>query len=297
LGEQKSQGNILCFRNLKKATDDAITLFSNKEAIEVVLMPKYEDIAAKFDEALKNLKEITPTYQSVNDLESEEDEAAFVQAFRKLLRNLNVLQSYTDFNWEDLPIDEQEFEDYKGKYLDLYEKVKREAQKEKVSILDDIDFEIELIHRDRINVAYIIKLLAQLKGAKISEAQAQKKAIIDLLGGDVLLRSKRELIEKFIDENLPFIHDLDAIEDEFDQFWQEQKVLALGKLCEEENLSKDQFKALIDAYIYSGQEPIRDDVFKCLDNRPSILIAREIGERILEKMKEFVDVFVNGMVA
>jgi type I restriction enzyme R subunit len=297
LGEQKSQGNILCFRNLKKATDDAITLFSNKEAIEVVLMPKYEDIAAKFDEALKNLKEITPTYQSVNDLESEEDEAAFVQAFRKLLRNLNVLQSYTDFNWEDLPIDEQEFEDYKGKYLDLYEKVKREAQKEKVSILDDIDFEIELIHRDRINVAYIIKLLAQLKGAKISEAQAQKKAIIDLLGGDVLLRSKRELIEKFIDENLPFIHDLDAIEDEFDQFWQEQKVLALGKLCEEENLSKDQFKALIDAYIYSGQEPIRDDVFKCLDNRPSILEAREIGERILEKMKEFVDVFVNGMVA
>jgi type I restriction enzyme R subunit len=136
-----------------------------------------------------------------------------------------------------------------------------------------------------------------LKGAKISEAQAQKKAIIDLLGGDVLLRSKRELIEKFIDENLPFIHDLDAIEDEFDQFWQEQKVLALGKLCEEENLSKDQFKALIDAYIYSGQEPIRDDVFKCLDNRPSILKAREIGERILEKMKEFVDVFVNGMVA
>jgi type I restriction enzyme R subunit len=295
LGEQKSQGNILCFRNLKKATDDAITLFSNKDAIEVVVMPEYEDIAKKFDEAFKNLREIAPTYQSVNNLESEEDEAAFVQAFRKLLRNMNVLQSYTDFNWDDLPIDEQEFEDYKGKYLDLYEKVKRDTAKEKTSILDDIDFELELIHRDRINVAYILKLLSKLKYANTTEAQAQKKAIIDLLGGDIKLRSKRELIEKFIDENLPHILDEDAIEEEFEQYWQDQKVLALGKLCEEEHLDKAQFKALIDAYIYSGQEPIRDEVFKCLDNRPSILKAREIGERILDKMKEFVEVFVRGV--
>ena len=84
--------------------------------------------------------------------------------------------------------------------------------------------------------------------------------------------------------------------EEFDNYWQEQKVLALGTICEDENLDKAQFKALIDTYIYSGQEPIRDDVFKCLDNRPSILQARHIGERIIEKMKEFVEVFVEGMV-
>jgi type I restriction enzyme R subunit len=296
LGEQKSQGNILCFRNLKNATDDAITLFSNKEAIEVVVMPEYGDIAKKFDEAYEGLIEIAPTYQSVNDLESEEDEAAFVQAFRKLMRNLNVLQSYTDFDWEDLPLNEQEFEDYKGKYLDLYEKVKREAQKEKISILDDIDFELELIHRDRINVAYILKLLAKLKDDKTSDAAAKKKAIIDLLGGDVLLRSKRELIEKFIEENLPHIADADKIEEEFEQYWQDQKVLALGKICEEENLDKAQFNSLIAAYLYSGQEPIRDDVFNCLDSRPSVLKARDIGERIILKMKDFVEVFIHGMV-
>jgi type I restriction enzyme R subunit len=125
-----------------------------------------------FDEALKLLREITPTYQSVNDLESEEAEAQFVQAFRKLMRAMNVLQSYTDFDWEDLLIDEQEFEDYKSKYLDLYEKVKRDNEKQKTSILDDIDFELELIHRDQINVAYILKLLAQLKGEKASVAAA-----------------------------------------------------------------------------------------------------------------------------
>jgi len=298
LGEKKSQGNILCFRNLKKATDDAITLFSNKDAIEVVVMPEYQDIAKKFDQALDNLKEIAPTYQSVNELETEEDEAEFVQAFRKLIRNLNVLKSYTDFDWEDLPLDEQEFEDYKGKYLDLYEKVKRETQKEKVSILGDIDFELELIHRDRINRAYIIKLLRGFKEEKQqSKAEAQKKAIIDLLGGDISLRSKKELIEKFIDENLPHIEDADKIEDEFEQYWQDQKVFALDKICEEEQLDKAQFKALIDAYIYSGQEPIRDDVFKCLDNRPSILQARTIGERIIEKMRDFVNLFEYQMKA
>jgi type I restriction enzyme R subunit len=297
LGEQKSQGNILSFRNLKKATDDAITLFSNKDAIEVVTMPDYEKIAEKFDEALKLLREITPTYQSVNDLESEEAEAQFVQAFRKLMRAMNVLQSYTDFDWEDLGIDEQEFEDYKSKYLDLYEKVKRDNEKQKTSILDDIDFELELIHRDQINVAYILKLLAQLKGAKTpTAAAAQKKAIIDLLGGDIQLRSKRELIQKFIDENMPHIKDGDSIEDEFEKYWQDQKVLALGKLCEEEHLDKAQFKALIDAYIYSGREPIKDEVFQCLDNRPSILQARTIGDRIIAKMKEFVEVFVKGMM-
>jgi type I restriction enzyme R subunit len=238
LGEKKSQGNILCFRNLKKATDDAITLFSNKDAIEVVVMPEYKDIVKKFEEAHETLKALTPTYQSVNDLQSEDDEAAFVQAFRRLMRVLNVLQSLTEFDWADLPMTAQEYEDYKGKYLDLYQKVRRDRQKEKVSILDDLDFEVELLHRDRVNVAYIIKLLAQLKKDKTSTAAAKKKAIIDLIGGDVDLRSKRELIEKFIQENLPKIADADRVEDEFELFWQEQKVLALGKLCEEENLDQ-----------------------------------------------------------
>ena len=297
LGERKSQGNILAFRNLKKATDDAITLFSNKEAIEVVTLPDYEVIAKKFDEALKALREITPTYQSVNDLESEIDEAQFVQAFRKLMRAMNVMQSYTDFDWEDLPIDEEEFNNFKSKYLDLYQKVKQDHQKEKTSILDEIDFELELIHKDQINVAYIIKLLAQMKNATPSDAAIQRKAIIDLLGGDIQLRSKRELIEKFIQENMPLIKEGDNFNDEFEKFWQEQKVLALGKLCEDEHLDKAQFKALIDAYIYSGREPIKEEVIQCLDNRPSVLQSRAIGERIIAKMKEFVEVFVKGMVA
>lgn len=297
LGEQKSQGNILAFRNLKEATDKAITLFSNKEAIEEIILPPYEKIAEKFDEALQNLLTITPTWQSVDYLIDEEEELTFIQAFRALMRVKNVLESYTDFAWDVLAITEQAFENFKSKYLDLFDKVKQNTSKQKTSILEDVDFELELIHRDLINVAYIIKLLAKLKLAKTSEAQQQKKAILDLLGGDIELRSKRELIEKFIAENLPHIEDTDTIQDEFEKFWEEQKVLALAKICDEEHLDKEQFKALIDAYIFSGHDPLRDEVLSCLGNRPSILKAREIGERIIVKMKEYVEVFVKGMVA
>lgn len=295
LDDQKSQGNILCFRNLKKATDEAITLFSNKDAIEEIILPPYETIAEKFDEALKNLLEIVPTFESVDALPSETEELKFVQAFRRLLRAKNVLESYTDFEWEDLGIDEQTFENYKSKYLDLYDKVKNDTKKHKTSILDDIDFELELIHRDQINVAYILQLLAKLKESTTEEAKAQKKAIIEMLSGDVELRSKRELIEKFIEENLPLINDVDNIQDEFERFWYEEKILSLSKICEEENLDQKQFKALIESYTNYGREPLRDDIFKCLDNRPSILKAREVGERILDKMKAFVQVFVEGM--
>lgn len=295
LGEKKSQGNIVCFRNLKSATDEAITLFSNKEANETIIIPPYEDIAKKFDESLTALLAITPTHQSVDDLVGEEQQFQFVQAFRRLLRAKNVLEAYVDFNWEDLGIDEQTFENYKSEYLDIKDFVDEQRRTHKVSILNDVDFELELIHRDEVNIVYILQLLSKIKVTNKTEAQKQKKAILDILGGDVKLRSKKELIEKFIEENLPHIDDVDKIQDEFEKYWKEQKVLALSKICEEENLDQQQFNSLIESYIYNGQEPIRQDIFKCLDNRPSILKAREIGERILVKMKKYINIFIDGM--
>ena len=295
INEQKSHGNILCFRNLKNATDEAITLFSNKEAKEEILLPEYEEVVRKFSQAFAKLLSLVPTVKSVDDLASEDKQLEFIQAFRELMRIRNVLKSFSDFSWNDLPMNEQSFEDYKSKYLDLHDKVREDHKKEKTSILEDVDFELELIHRDEINVAYILKLLAKMKQAEGEEAGKQKKAIMDMLAGEVELRSKRELIEKFIVEHLPHVDDADNIPDEFEKYWQDQKVLALGKICEDEHLDHKQFSALIDSYIYSGQEPIRDEIFKCLDNRPSVLEAKQIGERVIAKMKEFVEVFVKGV--
>lgn len=295
-GEQKSQGNIVCFRNLKKSTDEAITLFSNKEAIEEIILPPIEKIVEQFQTSFEKLLTILPDVSEAVNLESEMDQFAFVNAFRDLIRLKNVLVTMADFTWEEMPCTEQTFEDYKSAYLDLYDKVKNSTEKEKTSILEEVDFELELIHRDEINVAYILTLLAKLKQTQKSGFDVQRAQIIDLLGGDVQLRSKRELIERFIDDQLPKIEDVDKIEDEFERFWKDEKVLALGKLCEDEHLDRNQFASLIDTYVYSGQEPIREEVIKCLDNRPSILKAREIGERILSKMKEYVKTFIEGMV-
>ena len=118
-----------------------------------------------------------------------------------------------------------------------------------------------------------------------------------MLSHAVQLRSKRDLILKFIDEQLPNITDADKIESEFKKFWEEQRVMALNTLCEEENLDRKQFSNLIEAYVFNGQEPLKEEVFACLEQRPSILQARSIGERIIERMKEFVEVFISDMVA
>ncbi len=98
-------------------------------------MKPYEDYTKKFNEAFEELIKLTPTVDSVNDLQTEDDELAFIKAFRDLMRLRILSNSFADFDWADLVMDEQQFEDYKSKYLDLHDKVKTYHQKEKVSIL------------------------------------------------------------------------------------------------------------------------------------------------------------------
>lgn len=296
LNEQKSQGNIVVFRNLKNRTDEAITLFSNKEAIEVIIMKPYEDYVAKFDEAFEKLLEVTPITDAVNDLESEDDELNFIKAFRDLMRIKNILTAFSDFKWEDLKMNEQLFEDFKSKYLDLYDKVKSNHQKEKVSILEDVDFELELIHRDEINVAYIIQLLIKLKSQTQKDTTKAEKEIFNLLSTEATLRSKRELIEKFILENLPVISDPDNITPAFEQFWNEEQQKEFSKIVQEENLSAEKTEKLIEDYLFAEREPLRDEVLELIEGeKPSLLQRKKLGDRILKRIVDFVETFINGM--
>ncbi len=302
VNEQKSQGNIVAFRNLKNRTDEAITLFSNKEAIEVIIMKPYEDYTAKFDEAVDHLISLTPTTDSVDDLQTEDDELEFIKAFRDLMRIKNILTAFSDFKWEDLKMTEQQFEDFKSKYLDLYDKVKSDHQKEKVSILEDVDFELELIHRDEINVAYIIQLLIKLKAVQAHGSASQedttkvKQEIFNLLSTETTLRSKRELIEKFIEENLLVIADTDDIQNEFDKYWNEEQQKAFSKLVKEESLSPDRTEKLIEDYLFAERPPLRDEVLELIEGeKPGILQRKKLGDRILKRIMDFVDTFINGM--
>lgn len=295
LNEVKSQGNIVCFRNLKAATDEAIALFSNPEAKDEIIIAPYEEYVAKFNTAFIELLKITPTVDSVNGLISEDDELSFIKAFRELMRLRNVLSTFTEFSHNDLSMPAQLFEDYKSKYLDLYDKAKVHHQKEKVSILDDIDFELELIHRDEINVAYILQLLASLKDAQPAEQEKQKKAILELVSSEATLRSKRELIEKFIQQNLPYIADADDVADEFATYWNHERIQALQHLSEEENLDKERLESIIGKYLFTEKKPLRDDVVSLLRKRPPLKSRATIAERITGKILDFVDTFISGI--
>lgn len=296
LNEQKSQGNIVVFRNLKNATDEAITLFSNKEAIDVIIMKPYEDYTKKFNEAFEELIKLTPTVDSVNDLQTEDEELAFIKAFRDLMRLRNIMNSFADFDWTDLAMDEQQFEDYKSKYLDLHDKVKTDHQKEKVSILEDVDFELELIHRDDINVNYIVQLLIKLKSTTKGDTSKAEKEIFNLLNTEADLRSKRELIERFIKENLPVIEDTDEVTQEFEKFWNEEQQKAFLQLVKEENLSQDKTEKLIENFLFSEREPLRDEILELIEGeKPTILERKKLGDRILNKIIGFVDTFINGI--
>ena len=295
INELKSQGNIVVFRNLKKATDEAITLFSNKDAIDVIIMQPIEDYVEKFNQAVKELQTIAPTIDSVNDLETEDDELKFIKSFRELLRVKNVLTTFADFSFDDLEMSEQDFEDYKSKYLDLYDKVKSSTGKEKVSILEDVDFELELIHRDEINVTYILRLLANYNKATPEEKERINKRIADLLAGDVELRSKRELILEFIDKNLPDIADEDRITDEFDIFWNEKSKQAFENICREENIPQEKVTEIISEYLFTERKPLPDKIINLLETKPKILERKSIVERITDKILNYVDVFINGV--
>jgi type I restriction enzyme R subunit len=296
LDEKKSQGNIVSFRNLKKATDDAITLFANKDAKEIIILEPYEEYLRKFSKAVVDLLKITPTVKSVNELKDENAELDFIKSFRELMRLKNVLASFADFTWEDLTITEQKFEDYKSKYLDLYQKVKTYSQTEKVSILNDVDFELELIHRDEINVAYILKLLSKLKGLTGDDLDKQKRNISDILSSEPKLRSKKELIERFIESNLPHIEDSDEITGKFDDFWKEEQQKAITEICAAEELVPEKLHNIIENYLFTDREPRRDEVLDMLSGKkPGVRERKAVSERIISKLVNYVETFITGM--
>jgi len=180
----------------------------------------------------------------------------------------------------------------------LYDKVKSDKDKEVVSILDDVDFELELIHRDVINVQYILTLLAKLYDADEAEQQSIRNLILDTVAGDIELRSKRELIQKFIDSTLPDVQSAGEIPDCFEEFWEKERVSAFDELCKEEQLDADKLKSVIDRYVYTGKKPLPDPDIVELITRPLKLAERApTRKRVLERVVDYVSTYIHGIAA
>ena len=214
LNEKKRFGKVICFRELKSNVDAAIKLFSNNQPNEFIIREPYENVKKELNELAIKFKEKYPNVQIIDTLQSEYEKRDFVLAFREIIKKHAEIQIYEDFepSDSDFILTEQEFADFKSKYLDITVGVINPPSSTPIagepqspygneSMLEDIDFCLELLHSDVINVAYILELIAELNPDE-DNYQQKRQAILDTMIKDAVMRSKSKLIDDFIRENV-----------------------------------------------------------------------------------------------
>lgn len=277
----KPHGNIVCYRNLKEQTDEAIKLFSQTNSVDTVLMESYDSYLDKFLQALQELKALANTPQAVDQLEREEEKHAFIISFRELTKILSRLQTFNEFEFDEsiLGLSEQTYQDYKSKYLRIYDEVRRE--REKVSILSDIDFAIELMHTDKINVSYIMNLIRNINFDDVDERDKAIKEIKTQLdrADNEELRLKVDLIKKFLEQVAPNLSNQDSVDDSFREFENEQREYEIKQLAEEMNVAEEKVSYFIQEYEYSGVAPI-DEISDSI--KAPFLKKRKMVKQILD---------------
>ncbi|WP_271398997.1 type I restriction endonuclease subunit R [Salinicoccus roseus] len=284
---KKVFGNIVVYRNLKKETDEALRIFSDTENTDVVLSKSYEEYRKRFAGYLEKLQQISSTPASAKRLEDEEDIKEFILTFRGLARTLARLKTFEAFEFteETVGMDEQEYKDYEGIYKGVYyEHIKREREGQKVSILDEIDFDIEVVRNDRVNVNYIRRLIENIE-LKDKKQQAEEKRQIKLLleqTDDQQLRNKAELIREFLDKVVPHLEKNDKVREIYLNFEEERKLEEINRFSEEMNYPKSKLQKLISEYEFSGHL-YNDDI--------EAGISAPFLERIekLDKVRSFIE--------
>ena len=274
LSVDKTHGNIVCFRNLKKRTDEAITLFSNANAVETVLMKNYEEYVADFEKYLQELRNTAETAEDIDNLETEENKLTFIENFKNLLRVMNRLTTFSKFTFDDLDISQDEFESFKSKYIDMYDTLVGQSAKnkgEKTSIIDEIDFEIELLAKDTINVSYIIGLLKNLNSEEKSFVK-DIEYILKTMESTPSLKNKKDLVEQFIEENREIFNNnvSENIEDKLAEYLEKQKQKAILEMVEEENLKQDVVNQVIEECEFNNSRSNYSLVKTAFNKKPSL---------------------------
>lgn len=283
--DKKAHGNIVVFRNLKEKTDEAIKLFSNENALETVIMKPYKEYVKIFNSEVEKLNKIVPTIEKLDDSKDVETEKEFIEVFRNMLRTLNKLTPFDEFKFKDLNISQQSFEDYRSKYLDIYERVENPLTKE--SILNDIDFEMDLLRRDDINVSYILELLKGLDPTKPTFTK-DKDFITQTMNKDKELRSKIDLIDEFISTTMVDCN-VDT-EEKLEQFMNQKRENAIKELVTTEDLKEELIREILKEYEFSGKikEKNVDETF---NKKPKLKERRDKRKLLVQKIKDLIELF------
>lgn len=251
----KPYGNIVCYRNLKDNTDAAIRLFSQTDNVDTVLMKSQTEYLGAFLTAISELKALAATPADVDQLESEEAKHQFILAFKNVTKFLQKLQSFSDFEFDEsaLSISEQTYEDFKSKYFKVYDEYKR-SELPKESILHDVDFELELMHTDTINVGYILTLIANLNTENEKEREKEIRFIEQELdhATDPKLRLKMELIKNFLHKVAPTLPAGVSVIDAFHRYEEEASEKELAAFAEVNGIGDDVLREQLATYEYSN---------------------------------------------
>lgn len=241
LNAVKAFGNIVCFRNLEEATNKSLALFGDKEAGGIVLLKTfaeyyngYTDDKGKYVKGYKELiDEIKENYPAGELIISEKEKRSFVKLYGAILRLKNILSSFDEFAGKEI-LSERDVQDYHSQYLRIYDELRPQG-KEKDNVNDDLVFEIELIKQVEINIDYILMLIKKYHEGHMEDKEI-KVSILKSVDASIELRSKKDLIENFIDSLTPSSN----VDEDWKKYVNEQKITELNKIIEEENLNKEE---------------------------------------------------------
>ena len=246
LNSVKTYGNIVSFRDLEKATNDAIALFGNKDAKGIVLLKPYAEYFGTYKQKVVELLAQFPL--SAFPLVGEARQKAFVQLFGAILRLRNILTSFDEFERDD-PLTAGQLQDYISQYLNLHAEFRNSGEVEKEASNDDIVFEIELIKQVEITVDYILLLVARYVEehghGQDKEILAEIRRAVDSSPG---LRNKKDLIEAFVDK----ISASDAVDEQWKAFVEARREAELDSIIEEEGLRAAETRAFVERAFRDG---------------------------------------------
>lgn len=310
LNEVKSYGKIVCFRNLKDKVEEALALYGDKDANGIVILHSYNEYLNGFTdskgkyhcgyiEIVENIKNKFPL--PIGIIESENEMKEFVSLFGSLLKSINILTSFDDFETIDNSIISfRDLQNYQSVYLEIRERIKkgRLSNGEKESILDDIEFEIELVEQVSVNIDYILHLIKKYHKDNCKDEEIVNQ-IKQAINSSVVLRSKRELIEQFyMSKNI----DVDNIGDSWINFVKQEVKNDLEKIIKEEKLKEEETKKYINDCFYNGFIKTNgtgiDDL---LPNMPRFSMGKSImriekKNIVLNKICDFFNKFNNLVI-
>lgn len=314
LNEKKRFGKIVCFRDLKSNVDTSIRLFSNSDNPEDIVRPPFEEVKQEYRTLATEFLQKYPTPGSIDFLQSENGKKNFVLAFRDIIRKHAEIQIYEDYSEDadDLGLTEQQFNDYKSKYLDITVGFINPPVTPPVVAedpvpygsnqgLEDIDFCLELLHSDIINVAYILELIADLDPYS-DDYSAKRQHIIDTMIKDAGMRGKAKLIDGFIKKNVDEDKEnfmtgrnkadgTNELEERLNQYIVSERNKAICDLADEEQISSEVLNLYIKEYDYLQKEQ-PEIIQKALREKHLGLIkTRKALTRILDRLRCIIRTF------